>query len=90
MSALDRPCGGGAVATVLQQYDATPYNAIKYSLLTSLADVFLGIATAWIITFAASLSRLALTDGLYSAILALLFLSTAVGIRAKLNYVRST
>jgi hypothetical protein len=61
-------------------------NDTKYALLTSLADVFLGISTAWIITFAASLSRLVLADVLYSAILALLFLSTAVGIRTKLNY----
>lgn len=59
-------------------------------VLTSGADFFNGMATAWAFAAYDSLSRLAWLDLLSALLLAILSLSTSIGIKLKLTYDKRT
>jgi hypothetical protein len=59
---------------------------LKDTILSSIADLFSGMATAWALTLFYALTHLNLTNVFNSFILIIIFLSTAIGIRLKLSY----
>ncbi len=59
-------------------------------VLTSVANFFNGMATAWAFAAYESISRLAWIDLLSALFLAILSLSTSIGIKIKLTYDKRT
>ncbi len=64
--------------------------AMRLVVLTSFADFCNGMATAWAFAAYDSLSRLAWIDLLSALLLAILSLSTSIGIKLKLTYDKHT
>ena len=58
-------------------------NALKKAMLSSIADVFLGLSGAWVFIGYDAIAHGGWSDLLYSLALAILTFSTSVGIRYK-------